>query len=71
MKKPQSHTHRRMGRPPLKIDIDTKPTMVRLTADVRDRIEAAAGKNRMAIFMREAIEEKLLREEKAKTSAAP
>lgn len=54
-----------MGRPPLKKDAQTKPTMVRLTEDTRQRIEAVAGKNRMAVFIREAVEVELERREKA------
>ena len=54
---------RRMGRPPLKQTSVTKPTMVRLTEDVRGRIEAVAGPNRMAEFIREAIEAELKRQE--------
>jgi hypothetical protein len=37
--------------------------MVRLTEDVRRRIEAVAGPNRMAAFIREAIEGELQRRE--------
>lgn len=57
----------RMGRKPLDLQEarNTKPTQVRLTAELRARIEAAAGPNRMAVFIREAIEEKLERAEKA------
>ncbi|WP_396651398.1 hypothetical protein [Mesorhizobium sp. IMUNJ 23232] len=54
---------RRMGRPPLDRDSDTKLTGVRLTADVRRRIEAVVGKHRMAAFIREAIEHELERRE--------
>lgn len=52
-----------VGRPPLKKDVDTKPTMVRLTADVRARIEAIVGANKMATFIREAIDAELRRRE--------
>ena len=58
-----------VGRPPLSKDDDTKPTMVRLTASVRARIEALVGKNRMAVFIREAIVAELDRRESAKASA--
>ena len=54
-----------MGRPPLKKDKQTMPTMVRLHEDTRQRIEAVAGKNRRATFIREAIENELDRREKA------
>ena len=50
----------RMGRPPLNV----KPTMVRLTEETRQRIEAIAGPNRMAEFIREAIEAELVRRER-------
>ncbi len=63
---PQSDMSRRMGRPPLNTKSDTKPTMVRLTDDVRQRIEAVAGPNRMAVFIREAIEAELKRRERQK-----
>lgn len=49
-----------MGRPPLGV----RPLTVRLSDDVLARIEAIAGKNRTAQFIREAVEEKLAREEK-------
>lgn len=49
-----------MGRPPLNV----KPTMVRLTEETRRRIEAVAGRNRMAEFIREAIEAELMRRER-------
>lgn len=60
---PVADTAPRMGRPPLKADVETKPTMVRLTEDTRQRIEAVAGKNRMAVFIREAIDNELERRE--------
>ena len=50
----------RMGRPPLNV----KPTMVRLTEETRQRIEAIAGPNRMAEFIRDAIESELTRRER-------
>lgn len=56
--------HSSVGRPPLSRDTETKPTMVRLTASVRARIEAVAGPNRMAEFIREAIEAELVRRER-------
>jgi len=54
----------RMGRPPLKANVETKATMVRLTEDVRQRIEALVGPNQMAAFIREAVEAELRRREK-------
>lgn len=49
----------RMGRPPLNV----KPTVVRLADDVRRRIVALVGENRMAAFIREAVEAELRRRE--------
>lgn len=57
---------RRMGRPPLKVNIETKATMVRLTEDVRAKIEALVGKRRMAAFIREAVENEIKRRERQK-----
>lgn len=47
-----------MGRPALNL----KMTPVRLTNEQRQRIEQAVGPNRMAAFIREAVDEKLERE---------
>jgi predicted DNA-binding protein len=49
-----------MGRPPLNV----KETKVRLTAEQRRRIESLVGPNRMAAFIREAIEAELDRRER-------
>lgn len=54
----------RMGRPPLNKDSETKMTGVRLTEEVRRRIEALVGPNRMAAFIREAINAELERRER-------
>lgn len=62
---PMTDTGRRMGRPPLSTGSKTITTAVRLTADLMRRIEAVAGPNRMAAFIREAVEEKLQRDEGA------
>lgn len=56
-----------MGRPPL----NAKPTVVRLTAEIRQRIEALVGSNRMAAFIREAVENELKRREDEKGSKGP
>jgi predicted DNA-binding protein len=48
-----------MGRPPLNV----KETKVRLTEEQRQRIETLAGPNRMAVFIREAIDAELRRRE--------
>lgn len=52
-------TPARMGRPPLGV----KPTTIRLAVETFDRIEAVAGKNRTASFIREAVEAELKRRE--------
>lgn len=57
-----SDTRPRMGRPALGV----KPTQVRLSADVMARIDALAGPNKRAQFIREAVEAELARREKAK-----
>ena len=49
-----------MGRPAMNV----KLTGVRLTEETRQRIEAVAGPNRMAEFVREAVEAELTRREK-------
>lgn len=61
---PTTDMARRMGRPPLKAGSKTVTTAVRLTAEVMQRIEVVAGKNRMAAFIREAIEAELERRER-------
>lgn len=61
---PIAVTANRMGRPPLNV----KPTMVRLAESVRLRIIALVGPNRMAEFIREAVERELTRREKAHNS---
>lgn len=57
-------TPTRMGRPPLNV----KETKVRLTDEQRQRIEALVGPNRMAAFIREAVENELERREDIKAS---
>jgi predicted DNA-binding protein len=49
-----------MGRPALNL----KPTVVRLSEETLKRIEALVGKNRMAQFIREAVERELKRRER-------
>lgn len=56
----------RMGRPPLKRNVDTVVTTIRLTADAADRIDAIAGPNKRGEFIREAIEREIKRRSKAK-----
>ena len=47
------------GRPPLGM----KPTTIRLSADTIRRIEALVGNRRLALFIREAVENELQRRE--------
>lgn len=61
-----SDTPPKMGRPPLKKSEKTVATQIRLPFDMRARIEAVAGENRMAVFIREAIEAELIRRERSK-----
>jgi hypothetical protein len=49
-----------MGRPPLNM----KATVVRLSKDALERIEALVGKQKMAEFIREAVERELKRRER-------
>jgi hypothetical protein len=50
---------RRMGRPPLKRNVETIVSAVRLTADVVARIDAIAGPNKRGEFIRKAVERAL------------
>lgn len=63
---PSTVIARRMGRPPLNKDSKTTLTGVRLTDETRERIIALVGANRMASFIREAIEGELERRENSK-----
>jgi len=58
-----SDTGSTVGRPPIKRDVETKPLLVRMDGDMHKRIVQCVGKKRMAQFARDAIEEKLQREE--------
>jgi metal-responsive CopG/Arc/MetJ family transcriptional regulator len=49
-----------MGRPPMQL----KATVVRLPEEALERIEALVGKNRMAEFIRDAVERELKRRER-------
>ena len=49
-----------MGRPKMNVT----PTLVRLPEGVAERIDAVAGKNRRAEFIREAVERELRRRER-------
>lgn len=59
-----------MGRPPLSKKSDTKPVLVRLTADICETMDALAGPNRRAEFIREAIEREIKRRSKSTGSRA-
>lgn len=51
-----------MGRPPMQV----KPVIVRLTIDALEKIDAIAGPNRRAEFIREAVGRELKRLSKQK-----
>lgn len=54
-----SGTTRRMGRPPLKRNVETVVSAVRLPADMVARIDAIAGPNKRGEFIRKAVEKAL------------
>lgn len=56
---PGTDSATRMGRPPLHV----RETKVRITDDQKSRIEALAGKSRMAAWIRDAIDVELDRQE--------
>jgi hypothetical protein len=56
---PLPDTHNPMGRPPLGM----KPTTIRLSIETIQRIEALVGNRRLAVFIREAIDNELQRRE--------
>ncbi len=55
-----------VGRPPLKKNVETVQTIIRLTTETRARIKALVGDNQMAAFIREAVESELRRRERGK-----
>jgi len=55
----ESGTKPRMGRPPLKRNMETVVTTIRLSADVAARIDALAGPNKRGEFIRKAIDRAL------------
>lgn len=63
---PPPDTAPRMGRPPLKKDVPTVKTTIRVTREFLDRIEAVAGEGRTASFIRDAAEAELARREREK-----
>jgi hypothetical protein len=54
---------KRMGRPPLNV----VATVVRLREGVAEKIDALVGKRKRAEFIRDAVDEKLHREEKKRS----
>lgn len=59
-------SHDGMGRPPLGM----KPTTIRLSLDTIQRIEKLVGNRRLAVFIREAVENELERRENPKPPEA-
>ena len=59
-------SHDDMGRPPLGL----KPTTIRLSLDTIQRIEKLVGNRRLAVFIREAVENELERRENPKPPEA-
>jgi hypothetical protein len=59
----ETGTTRRMGRPPLKRNVETVVSAVRLPADMVARIDAIAGPNKRGEFIRQAVERELERRE--------
>lgn len=59
---PVADTGKPMGRPALKPTIKTVKTTIRLPEDLMRQGEVAAGDRPLAQFIREAIEEKIVRE---------
>ena len=62
---------RGVGRPPLKPNEKTVAMTMRTDRPTLARIEALVGQRHMAKFLREAVEEKLQREEAARPARAP
>lgn len=60
----ETGTRRGMGRPPLKDKVETVAVLVRIPADIKDRIDAIAGENRRGQFIREAAMKELERRER-------
>lgn len=56
-----------VGRPKMNVT----PTLVRLPEGIAERIDAVAGKNRRAEFIRDAVERELKRREKEAAKAEP
>jgi hypothetical protein len=56
---PLADRDRAMGRPPLGM----KPTTIRLPVETIQRIEALVGNRRLAVFIRDAIDNELQRRE--------
>ena len=60
-----------MGRPPLRLKDPTVKTTIRLPKSLLDRVDQASDERRSAAFIREAIEEKLAREEGISRKPSP
>ena len=65
----ETGTTRRMGRPPLKRNVETVVSAVRLPADMVERIDAIAGPNKRGEFIREAIEREVKRRESGSSNS--
>lgn len=50
-----------MGRPPLKAKVKTEAVLIRLPADALAELDALAGPNKRAEFIREAIDREIKR----------
>jgi hypothetical protein len=50
-----------MGRPPLKRNMETVVTTIRLTADVTEQIDAIAGPNKRGAWIRDLVTRELRR----------
>jgi len=61
---PISDNSPRMGRPPLNV----KPMLVRMPLGLAERIDALVGPKRRAAFIREAVENEILRREREATA---
>lgn len=58
----ESATTRRMGRPPLKRNVDTVLVALRLPADVVERIDERAGEGKRSEWLRRLITNELRRQ---------
>jgi predicted DNA-binding protein len=56
-------TLKRMGRPPLKLHMGTIKTTIRLPEDLHRKLQSSVDANRIAEFVRDAIEREIERRE--------